>query len=122
MKIHSLTEQYITDLVEIAKISMPYPWSEKIRDCLKDHYFEWVLGYDNQVVGFIVILLQHAECQLMNIAVKPQHKRRKFAECECLLIQAIDFTRTRFSYSYFISSASYSNEVAIDFYKKNEGH
>lgn len=83
---------------------MPYPWSEKIRDCFKDQYFEWVLRYDNQVLGFIVILLQHAECQLMNIAVKPQHQRRKFAEC--LLIQAIDFTRARFSYSYFIRSAS----------------
>ncbi|WP_304985091.1 hypothetical protein [Coxiella-like endosymbiont] len=53
----------------------------------------------------------------MNIAIKLQYQRRKFAEY--FLIHAMDFTRARLT-TCILLEMRVTNEAAIDFYKKWE--
>lgn len=116
VKIYPFTERYIMDLVEISEVSTSYPWCEKIfLDCLKNQYFGWVLEFNYQPIGFIIILLQQDECHLMNIAVRPEFQRKKFAEY--LLVRSIDFARMNLA-SRILLEVRVTNEAAINFFKK----
>lgn len=116
MRIRELEKQDISAVAHIAKISMPYPWDQQVfSDCLGDDYYSWVLEINTEIVGFIVILLQVDECQLMNLAINPAYRRRGFAQR--LLNQAITFAKSRQVKTLWLDVRE-SNHVAINFYKK----
>ena len=63
-------------VTQIAKMVMPYSWSESIfQDCLQGDYQAWVmqqgsLDIANAVLGFIVSLVQVGEGQILKVAIR----------------------------------------------------
>lgn len=110
-----LTQQDIPAVVQIAQAVMPYAWDEKtFLDCLRPDYHAWVLEKDGKIIGFIVILLQTDECQLMNIAVDINFQHRGFATQ--LLQHALQFASHHAKHC--LLEVRKSNHAAIAFYKK----
>lgn len=112
------TQQDISAVVQIAQTAMPYAWDESIfLDCLRPNYHLWVLERDDKIVGFVVILLQADECQLMNIAVDVKFQHRGFATQ--LLQHALTFASHQAKRC--LLEVRKSNHAAIAFYKKMGG-
>ena len=63
-------------VTQIAKMVMPYSWSESIfQDCLQGDYQAWVmvqgsLDIANAILGFIVSLVQMGEGQILKVAIR----------------------------------------------------
>jgi ribosomal-protein-alanine N-acetyltransferase len=116
MNIRVLTATDIAAVVAIAKMSMPYAWNESVfQDCLRDNYHGWVIETAHEIIGFVIILLQGDEAQLMNIAVKPAYQQQGHATQ--LLQQAIQFARVHQAKKMLLEVRA-SNLSAIQFYKK----
>ncbi len=57
-------------LVPLALDILPFAWSAAVfESCFAPEYRCWVLILDDQLIGFLVALVQHEECQLLNIGV-----------------------------------------------------
>jgi ribosomal-protein-alanine acetyltransferase len=105
----------------IAKAAMPYPWSEQaFRDCLKAEYRGFVLvdseAGPNNILGFVIILLQLDECQLMNIVVDPSCQQQGFGDR--LLKYAIQYCRD-LSVHHMMLEVRDSNQTAKKLYLNN---
>jgi len=60
----------------LAKKNMIYPWSEQVfQDCMKADYRTWVICDADAIFGFVVVLNQLNECQLLNICIDQQYQR-----------------------------------------------
>ncbi len=119
VKIRNWIKDDVPQVSEIAEAAMPFPWSEKFfYDCLKSNYYGWVMESDHHLVGFIVILMQEKECQLMDIAVAPRYQRKGVASQ--LLQHALHYAKTHHA-TRLLLEVRKSNRSAIEFYKKAGG-
>ncbi len=117
--IRQLEKTDVAVVAKIAKASMPYPWNETVfSDCFGRDYYAWVVEKQEKIVGFIVILLQDGECQLMNIAINPDCQRQGLAQQ--LLKQAVTFAKSR-QVKQLLLEVRKSNQAAINFYKNSGG-
>lgn len=97
----------------IAKKSMDYPWGENVfRDCLKADYHIWVLELEKSatLIGFLIVLDQMNECQLLNIAVLPEYQRQGYGKQ--LLSYAIAHAESK-NFQRIILEVRASNKAAI---------
>ena len=119
MKIRNFIKDHVSQVSKIAEAAMPFPWSEKIfYDCLKSNYYGWVMESNHYLVGFIVILIQEKECQLMNIAVAPRYQRKGVASQ--LLQHALHYAKIQHA-TRLLLEVRKSNRSAIEFYEKAGG-
>ncbi|MCH9744813.1 MAG: ribosomal protein S18-alanine N-acetyltransferase [Gammaproteobacteria bacterium] len=116
MKIRSATKNDIPVLVKIARVASRYSWSERVlQDCLRADYYIWLVESSHgEVLGFIVILYQLEECQLLNICVEPQHQRQGLGYR--LLKYSIDFAKKNHAKRFSLEVRS-SNEAAKSLYR-----
>jgi len=64
----------------LAKKNMIYPWSEQVfQDCMKADYHAWVICDADEVFGFVIVLNQLNECQLLNVCIDQQYQRAGYA-------------------------------------------
>jgi len=81
--IRALEPNDILTVAEIAKAAMDYPWSEAVfADCMKADYHGWVISDDalatRKTLGFVIVLDQIEECQLLNVCVLPEYQRHGY--------------------------------------------
>ena len=110
-----LVKNDISSVAKIAKSAEAYAWSERVfYDCLKADYHGWVLRKNGEILGFIVILLQMQECQLLNIVVAPDQQRKGYGYS--LLKHAINFVKGRDAKKIILEVRA-GNKAAIGLYK-----
>ena len=81
--IRALKVNDIPTVADIAENAMAYPWSEGVlRSCMKADYHGWVISddtiADGKMLGFVVVLNQVGECQLLNVCVLPEYQRHGY--------------------------------------------
>ena len=119
MNISPLKKTHTAVLVEITKLAMPHPWCEKtFYDCFKENYYAWILQLNGEVVGFVIILVQLPNCDLMNIVVHPDYQRQGYGEQ--LLQHAITFAKSRGAQKMLLEVRR-SNLAAIQLYQQCGG-
>lgn len=91
--IRFLLSSDISSVIAIAQMTMPYSWPEPaFHDCL--NYYGWVSTGEKSenILGFMIVLMQFDECELLNIAVRPEFQRQGLGSQ--LLEHAIQFVCT----------------------------
>lgn len=116
--IRPLEPDDILTAADIANEAMAYPWSERVfRDCMKADYHGWVLCDDTvakgKILGFVVILNQMGECQLLNVCVLTAYQRHGYGRQ--LLEYVIEYVRAG-NLSRFSLEVRASNKAAISVY------
>ena len=100
-------------VVEIAKKSMEYPWSNAVFcDCLKANYHAWILMLEKPI-GFLVVLDKMDECELLNIGVLPEYQRQGYGQQ--LLAHAMAYAETK-NFKQILLEVRVSNKKAISLY------
>ena len=119
MEIRRINKEDIKSVADIAKQSAPYPWPETVfHDCLRANYHGWVLILKEEIIGFIIILLQQPECHLMNIAIKPDYQHQGYGKQ--LLQHAIQYIKKSTAKNMLLEVRR-SNQAAVNFYKQCGG-
>lgn len=111
--IRPLAESDIQKVVAIAQSTNEFSWSESVfRDCLKANYHLWVLE-QSELIGFLVLLDQVNEIQLLNVAVAPEHQRRGYGRQ--LILFAVEYAKAH-QFSQISLEVRKSNTAAISLY------
>ncbi len=118
-KIRSLHHDDLTAIQQIADQFRYNTWSQAVfADCLKAGYLGWVIEDElNQVIGFLIVLVHDAECQLMNIGVDQQHWRCGYAK---QLLHYLFEYLNRHGVSHILLEVRASNHAAINLYKRQQ--
>ena len=87
--IEKMKPEYIDEVYEIDKLSVPIPWSKKsIEEEMNNMLAEFLVAKDNdKVVGFAMCWFIMDECHIGNVAVHPDFRRQEIATklIDCLL-------------------------------------
>jgi len=116
--IRALESLDIVKVAQIAKEAMAYPWSEAVfSDCMKADYCGWIISDDAMVerktLGFLIVLDQMEERQLLNVCVLPQYQRHGYGRQ--LLEYMIEHARSK-SLARISLEVRESNTKAISIY------
>jgi [ribosomal protein S18]-alanine N-acetyltransferase len=95
MKVRLVEAPEMLTLATLAQRADAYPWSEQVLlDCLKAHYSIWVMESSQKIIqGFVVVLCQLDECELLNICVDPSCQRQGIGRY--LLGHAVRFSQQK---------------------------
>ena len=79
--IEKMKKEYIDDVYEIDKISVPIPWSKKsIEEEMNNMLANFLVAKeDDKVVGFAMCWYIMDECHIGNIAVHPDYRQKGIA-------------------------------------------
>jgi len=114
LKIRLLHQNDLAEVEVIANQTQENSWSHAVFvDCMKAGYVSWVLKKEASVVGFLVVLIQDDECQLMNIGIDQQHQRHGYATQ--LLAHLFDHLKI-VNVSHVLLEVRASNQAAINLY------
>lgn len=121
IKLIPLKMQYCEEVTMIAKECLPEHWSLKeIQDVLQyDHniYFVAQREENNQIVGFAGIMVLAEEAELLNIAVLSEFRKKGIGQQ--LLTRLLEEAKIK-NVTRMLLEVRKSNEVAINFYKRNQ--
>ena len=121
---HTVRAMQRTDvpiLHEIAKANMPFPWSRAVFEgCFRPDYHGWLAcdgsaGFANQISGFLIVLAQLDECQILNVCIKSSARRQGLASA--MLDEAVAFVKSRGMRKVFLEVRE-SNQAAIALYSR----
>lgn len=117
MPIRPFTIEDIAVAQSIVNTTMTDGWDEKVfQDCIrKPHYQGWVFTLEDNVIGFILILIHEKECELMNLAVESVYQRQGYAT-QLLKYAIADLQSQKIRHLFL--EVRRSNEAAIRLYKK----
>lgn len=73
----------------------------------------YVYQVDEELIGFIHILNLYDTMEILNLAVLPNHRNRGIAG------KLIKYLDDNFSFAHILLEVNVNNEVAINFYQKN---
>ncbi|HRX89031.1 MAG TPA: ribosomal protein S18-alanine N-acetyltransferase [Steroidobacteraceae bacterium] len=77
VQIRPMLESDVPAIVELERLSYPFPWSEGIfRDCVRVGYTCRVLDLDGQVMGYGVMSTGAGEAHILNVCVRPTFRTR----------------------------------------------
>ncbi len=115
--VEKMKKEYIDDVYEIDKLSVPIPWSKKsIEEELNNMLATFIVAKDDEkVVGFAMCWYIMDECHIGNIAVHPDYRRKKVATK--LLDELLKGTKEHGT-NYLILEVRTSNVPAQNLYKK----
>lgn len=72
MTLRILHEDDVSVIFAIEQLAQIAPWTiETFHHCLRAGCVGWVSTIDNQVIGFILLSLQHGEGHILNLCVHP---------------------------------------------------
>ncbi len=115
--IEKMKSEYIDDVYEIDKLSVPIPWSKKsIEEEMNNMLANFIVAKeDEKVVGFAMCWFIMDECHIGNIAVHPDYRHQKIASK--LLDELLKGTKEHGT-NYLLLEVRVSNIPAINLYKK----
>lgn len=86
---------FLDEVCEIENISFSVPWSKNsFEDCLKNRLMDFFVATaendkgEIRIVGYIVTLTLSPECEILNIAVSPEFRRKGIAEKLLMYVSA----------------------------------
>lgn len=116
MIIRPLAEKDLSSLLRIESATQISPWSEGVFiRCLQIGSVGWVAEVANQMVGFIIVLIQHTEAHILNLCVDPPYQNQKIGQT--LLAKALAEAVTQ-NVALAYLEVRISNRKAIHIYKK----
>ena len=110
----------VATVAEIARATMPHSWSRAVfMDCLEGDYHAWVMQHGkldvaSAIVGFVVVLVQMEEGQLLKLVVRQRYHRQGLGKR--LLAHAMTFMQQQAVNKVFLEVRA-SNHDAIAFYQ-----
>lgn len=117
IKITTMTEEEIDNLLEIERASFPSPWSKKLfLNELANPNSHIVLAKDetDTILGFSCFWIVLDEAHILNIAVHPGYRRQGIAKR--LLDYVMEFSIDE-GVRCFVLEVRNRNKAAIEFYK-----
>jgi len=95
--IRPFTLDDVQQLINVAQVAMPHAWdAATFKDCFKEDYYGWVLTAEqgnDEIIGFVIALCHVDECELLNIAIKPDVQHSGLGGQ--LLQQVVEFVREK---------------------------
>jgi ribosomal-protein-alanine N-acetyltransferase len=105
----------LAEVLAIERTSFPDPWSaDGFRSVLLNKLFTSIGIFQGDLLGYLVSMAVEDELHILNIAVKPDKRRRGYGEM--LLKYILNFFQKKLKFVYL--EARVSNINAIDFYLK----
>ncbi len=115
--IEKMKPEYIDDVYEIDKLSVPIPWSKKsIEEEMNNMLAEFLVAKeDEKVIGFAMCWFIMDECHIGNVAVHPDYRRQEIAT---QLINSLLEKCKEHGTNYLLLEVRISNEPAQNLYRK----
>ncbi len=115
--IEKMKSEYIDDVYEIDKLSVPIPWSKNsIQEELNNMLSKFIVAKDGEkIVGFAMCWFIMDECHIGNIAVHPNYRNQKIAST--LLNELLKDCKEHGT-NYLLLEVRASNVPAQNLYKK----
>ncbi len=114
--LRALTPSDIPQLCAIEAATQFSPWSpETFEKCFQAQSRGWAIVQEDQIIGFILVLVQVDECHILNICVDPRLQRQGYGTQ--LISQALTEAK-HLSAEIAYLEVRCSNENAIALYKK----
>ena len=116
--IEKMKQEYIDDVFEIDKLSVPIPWSKKsIEEEMNNILAKFLVAKDDKkVVGFAMCWFIMDECHIGNIAVLPEYRKQKIATN--LLEELLKDCKEEHGTNNLLLEVRVSNIPAQNLYKK----
>lgn len=116
--VRQLTDADLEQVCAIENRAYKLPWSEKIHaQCIESGYPSLVLEQGGAIIGYAIFNYLYDECHLMNIVTDPGFQGLGVAS---VLISAMYKKAKEAGMVKVILEVRASNQVAIDFYHKQE--
>ena len=115
--IEKMKSEYIDDVYEIDKLSVPIPWSKKsIEEEMNNMLADFIVAKDDdKVVGFAMCWFIMDECHIGNIAVHPNYRNQGIAS---LMLNTLLEKCSEHGTNYLLLEVRASNTPAQNLYKK----
>lgn len=114
--IRSFNKSDLPIILHIERITQPTPWSENnFNDSLQHGHICQALLKNNEIIGYIVFSFQAAECEILNLCIKPEQQNKGYGFK--LLLEALQYIETHNTDIVFLEVRS-SNKAAINLYYK----
>lgn len=116
ISLRAIEQSDIVQIVQLDNEVNPSPWDEKtLSDLIKAGYKGWVIVEEKNVLGFCLISLSADECQIVNLAVKPNRQQQGLGTQ--LMEQAVKYAVEQGAKKNFLEVRK-SNTNAQQLYKK----
>ena len=115
--IEKMKPEYIDEVYEIDKLSVPIPWSKKsIEEEMNNMLAEFHVALeDNKVVGFAMCWFIMDECHIGNVVVHPDYRKQQIAT---KLINSLLEKCSEHGTKYLLLEVRISNIPAQNLYRK----
>ena len=116
--IEKMKKEYIDEVYEIDKLSVPIPWSKNsIEEEMNNMLAKFIVAKeDEKVIGFAMCWFVMDECHIGNIAVHPNFRNQGVATS--LLNNLLDNCQEEHGTQNLLLEVRVSNEPAINLYHK----
>jgi len=113
-----LREEHVSSMAEIERLCFSEPWSEEtIRDELNTPFSRYfVCCEEGRVLGYIGTRILFDQCDITNIAVHPECRRKGIAS---LLLCELEKTASEMGVKYLNLEVRVGNVPARSFYEKS---
>ncbi|MCP1674984.1 ribosomal-protein-alanine N-acetyltransferase [Natronocella acetinitrilica] len=76
-EIRRMREADLSDVINVERAGYRFPWTEPVfRDCLRVGYGCWLLEYEGQTAGHLIVSVVAGEAHILNLCVHPGMQRR----------------------------------------------
>ncbi len=115
--IEKMKSEYIDDVFEIDRLSVPIPWSKKsIEEEMNNMLAKFIVAKeDNKVVGFAMCWFIMDECHIGNLAIHPDYRNKGIASS---LLDDLLKDCKEHGTTYLLLEVRASNVPAQNLYKK----
>jgi len=116
LKYQKMTPLDLPLIMEIENAEYEFPWSEGImRDCiLTANYFGYLLKNDQQLLGYAMISVAAAECNILNICIEKSQQKKGYGKE--LLTFLVNEAKQQKAQQVFLE-VRVSNKAAITLYQ-----
>ena len=75
IEVRTMNYSDLKQVLAVEKKAYPHPWTLGIfRDCLRVGYHAWVMTFDDQIIGYGIVMLSPGEAHILNICIDPDHQ------------------------------------------------